>query len=234
MTTVLAVVSSSRQQEEMATGFWLTELAYPYHHLTRAGVEVHLASPEGGEVWFNPLSDPRNANGVEAGDLVALGLLHWKAAADLLTATVPLGDVDPSLYDAVYTVGGTGPTYDLVELPDMVRVQQAVWAAGKPLGAICHGVVALVGVYGDEGRPLLDGAEVTGYSREEDVAMEAWLGRHAVAAYPEDLLRANGARYSSGGPHASHVVHGAGGRLLTGQNQESADAFGRALAALVA
>jgi putative intracellular protease/amidase len=231
---VLAVVTSSTSHEDMETGFWLTELAYPYHHLTRAGVEVHVASPEGGEVAFNALSDPRNANGVEGGDLVALGLLNWKPAADLLASAAALRDVDPSEYDAVYTVGGTGPTYDLVEQPDLLRVQQAVWAAGKPLGAICHGVVALVGLRDGAGKPLLDGAEVTGFSREEDDSMEAWLGRHAVGVYPEDLLRANGARYTSGGPHASHVVHGAGGRLLTGQNQESADAFGRALAALLA
>ena len=232
MPTVLAVVTSSKEHDGMPTGFWLPELAYPYHHLTKAGVDVHVASPEGGEVVFNPLSDPRNPDGVEAGDLVALGFLDWKPAADLLLGTTRLADVDPADYTTIYTVGGTGPTYDLVDNPRLAAIQQEVWSTGKPLAAICHGVVALAGVEVD-GRPLVEGLEVTGYSREEDEQMEAYLGRKAVPVYPEDVLRSKGARYASGGPHASHVVHGAGGRLLTGQNQESADAFGRALVGLL-
>ncbi len=232
MTVVLAVVTSSREHDGLATGFWLPELAYPFHHLTRAGVEVHVASPSGGSVLFNPLSDPRDTAGVETGDLVALGFLNWAPAADLLDGTLALKDVDPADYATVYTVGGTGPTVDLVDDPHLTALQERMWRDGKPLAAICHGVVALAAVQVD-GRPLVQGEDVTGYSREEDEETEAYLGRKAVPVYPEDLLRDRGARYVSAGPHARHVVHGAGGRLLTGQNQESADLFGRALADLV-
>jgi putative intracellular protease/amidase len=57
-TRVLAVVSSHREQAGVRTGFWLSELAYPYHHLRRRNVEVDVASPTGGEVMFSPFSDP--------------------------------------------------------------------------------------------------------------------------------------------------------------------------------
>jgi putative intracellular protease/amidase len=188
VTSVLAVVTSSKEHDGFPTGFWLPELAYPYHHLTKAGITVDVASPAGGDVVFNPLSDPRNEQGVESGDLVALGFLSWKPAADLLAGTIPLADVDPSRYASMYTVGGTGPAYDLVDEPAVIAVQEHLWADGKPLGAICHGVVALAGVRVD-GRALLDGVDVTGYSREEDEETEAYLGRKAVPVYPEDLLR---------------------------------------------
>src|SRR5262249_57144571 len=41
-------------------GFWGAELTHPYYELTERGVEVTLASPGGGKVELDALSDPRD------------------------------------------------------------------------------------------------------------------------------------------------------------------------------
>lgn len=230
---VLAVVSNHREQAGVRTGFWLSELAYPYHHLTRRGVVIEVASPGGGEVAFSPFSDPRNEHGAEVGDLVALGFLSWQPAVAAMKESVPLAAVDPDAYATCWVVSGVGPTFDLVEDVQLQRVQSAMWASGKPLAAICHGVVSLASVIVG-GVPLVAGQAVTGYSKDEDLEVEGMLGFRLTPVYVEDALRAAGADYRAAAPHTPCVVRGADGRLVTGQNSESADEFGRALAQLVA
>jgi putative intracellular protease/amidase len=45
-------------------GFWAAELTHPYYELRQRGVEVTIASPEGGKVEMDALSDPRDASKV--------------------------------------------------------------------------------------------------------------------------------------------------------------------------
>jgi putative intracellular protease/amidase len=39
-------------------GFWAEELTHPYCELTERGIEVTIASPDGGKVELDQLSDP--------------------------------------------------------------------------------------------------------------------------------------------------------------------------------
>ena len=41
-------------------GVWGAELTHPYYELTERGVEVTIASPDGGRVELDSLSDPRD------------------------------------------------------------------------------------------------------------------------------------------------------------------------------
>jgi putative intracellular protease/amidase len=41
-------------------GFWGAEPVHPYYELTERGIEVTIASPEGGKVQMDALSDPRD------------------------------------------------------------------------------------------------------------------------------------------------------------------------------
>jgi putative intracellular protease/amidase len=51
-------------------GFWGAELAHPYYELTQRGVAVTIASPGGGRVEMDALSDPRDAWKWSADDLI--------------------------------------------------------------------------------------------------------------------------------------------------------------------
>lgn len=229
MTRVLAIVTSNTEG-----GFWLSELTHPYWALTEAGFEVAIASPRGpGAVW-NPWSDPRGEQSVERGDLVSLGFLTWPAAVDKLNEATPLADVDPDGFDGFWIAGGTGPVFDLRADAEVARLVTAWWGRGVPVAAICHGVIALPAVQVD-GHSLVKGREVTGYSLAEDRELEQYVngGRPMLPAYPQTELEVAGGHYTCAPPHQRHVVTSADGRLLTAQNQESATAFGHALAELL-
>jgi putative intracellular protease/amidase len=230
VTRALAIVSSNTE-----AGFWLSELTHPYWHLQERGIEVDIASPAGAGAQFNAYSDPRNEGGAEAGDLVSLGFLGWPPAMAKLDGALPLGDVDVSRYDGFWIAGGTGPVFDLHANDELDRLIVQFWSQGSPAAAICHGVIGLATAVAD-GTRLVAGRAVTAYSLAEDRQLEELVsgGAPFLPSYPETVLREAGGRYSAGAPGAVHVVRSEDGRILTAQNQQSATAFGLALAALLA
>jgi len=74
-----------------AVGFWAAELTHPYYELTERGVEVTVASPGGGPVEFDALSDPRDESRWSAEDLISMGFIHTPELMALL-ADLTLSD----------------------------------------------------------------------------------------------------------------------------------------------
>jgi putative intracellular protease/amidase len=87
--------------------------------------------------------------------------------------------------------------------------------AGGVVGAVCHGLAALVDLVVD-GKPLVADQPVTGFSNAEEAAVKL---TDVVPFLLEDALRAAGGRYTSAAAFAPHVV--VGRRLVTGQNPAS-------------
>jgi putative intracellular protease/amidase len=90
---------------------------------------------------------------------VTKGFLSDKALATKLQTTLRLADVDPARYDVIHVAGGIAPAIDLYPNPDMARILEHFFAAGKVVGAICHGTIALANV-----PDRIKGRQVTGYS----------------------------------------------------------------------
>jgi putative intracellular protease/amidase len=210
---VLFIITSHK------TGAWLSEITHPYWHLTERGVEVDFASPDGGAVAWTPLSDPYGKDSQEPDDLVSKGFLGDKALTSRLENTAKLADVDLSGYDAVHVAGGQGATYDLYPNEVVGQTLEHFWEAGKVVGAICHGAISLGNAPG-----LASGRHVTGYSLEGDRQLEDFFGpAFLLPHYPQVVLEETGTRYSSQGPADPWVV--TDGRLVTGQNQQSASEY---------
>src|SRR3954471_4459851 len=57
-------------------GFWAAELFHPYFEFTQKRYDVTIASPEGGAVAVDALSDPRDDSRWSADDLISLGALN--------------------------------------------------------------------------------------------------------------------------------------------------------------
>jgi putative intracellular protease/amidase len=57
-------------------GFWASELIHPYDVFTKAGLLVTIASPNGGKVEFDNLSDPRDASGYSKDDTLSLTYIN--------------------------------------------------------------------------------------------------------------------------------------------------------------
>jgi putative intracellular protease/amidase len=201
-------------------GAWLSEVTHPYWHLTERGVEVDFASPEGGKVVWTPLSDPYGEGSQEPDDLVSKGFLSDKVLAAKFDTTIKLKEADLARYDAVHVAGGQGATYDLYPNEDVARALEHFWAGDKIVGAICHGAVAL-----GNNPNRVRRRRATGYSLEGDRQLEAYFGPgFLIPHYPQKVLEEVGVVYSSDEPTAPCVV--VDGKLVTGQNQQSASEYG--------
>jgi hypothetical protein len=87
-------------------GFWAAELTHPYYELTERGVDVTIASPAGGRVEFDTLSDPRDASRWSTEDLISMGFIHTPELMALLQDTPKLAGLDYGEFDALLICGG--------------------------------------------------------------------------------------------------------------------------------
>src|SRR5690348_13686772 len=98
-------------------GFWAAELTHPYYELTERGIEVTIASPRGGKVEFDALSDPRDPSQWSSEDLISMGFIHTPALMALLDDTPRLADLDPDDFDALLICGGQSPMFTFPDDP---------------------------------------------------------------------------------------------------------------------
>src|SRR5262249_49750297 len=110
---VLIVVANPTTSTTLGwpVGFWGAELTHPYYELTQRGVGVTIASPDGGTVEMDPLSDPRDASRWSADDLVTMGFLNTPELVALLHDTPKLADLDLDEFDAIMVAGGQAPMF---------------------------------------------------------------------------------------------------------------------------
>ena len=222
---ILMVLTSHDQLGDTGnkTGFWLEELAAPYYVFKDAGAEITLASPKGGQPPLDPSSDAENAQ-TEATKRFKADDAAQKALAN----TAVLSDVSADGFDAIFYPGGHGPLWDLAEDNDSKTLIEAFAASGRPIGAVCHAPAVFKHPKGADGKPLVAGRNVTGFTNTEEEA--AGLTK-VVPFLVEDMLTANGGTYQKGDDWASFVV--TDGKLVTGQNPASSERAARALLALL-
>ncbi|MBV8649492.1 type 1 glutamine amidotransferase domain-containing protein [Paludibacterium sp.] len=206
------------------TGFWLEELAAPYYAFLDAGATLTLASPKGSQPPLDPKSDDPSAQ-TEATRRFRADAAAMKALAH----TQKLADVSLAGFDAVFYPGGHGPLWDLAEEPLSIALIEQAIQTGKPVGAVCHAPGVLRHVKGVDGKPLVNGRQVTGFSNSEEAAVGL---TEVVPFLVEDMLKANGGHYLSGADWQPHAV--TDGLLVTGQNPASSEAAAHALLNLLA
>jgi len=213
MKKVLMVLTSHDQLGDTGrkTGFWLEELAAPYYAFKDAGVEVVLASPQGGQPPLDPKSNEASSQTEQTHRFEADA-----AAKAQLAATLRLDSVDQADYDTVFYPGGHGPLWDLAEDKQSIALIEAFLAANKPVALVCHAPGVLRHVRTPAGRPLVEGKQVTGFTNTEEDAVGL---TDIVPFLVEDELKAKGGVYSKGADWASYVVRD--GLLITGQNPAS-------------
>jgi len=196
------------------TGFWLEELAAPYYTFKDAGVEIVLASPAGGQ----PPLDPKSNEPSFQTELTRRFEADPAATAQL-AATVRLDSVKPADFDTVFYPGGHGPLWDLAEDQHSIALIEAFIAANKPVALVCHAPGVLRHVKSADGRPLVEGKKVSGFTNTE----EEGVGLTDVVPFlVEDELKKLGGVYSKGPDWGSYVVQD--GLLITGQNPGSSEA----------
>ena len=201
------------------TGFWLEEFAAPYYAFVDAGAAVTLASPKGGQPPLDPKSDDPDAQ--------TDATRRFRQDADaqrVLANTQRLADMQAADFDAVFYPGGHGPLWDLAEDAKSVALIETMLAAGKPVSAVCHAPGVLRHAKTADGKPLVQGRQVTGFSNSEEAAVQL---TDVVPFLVEDELTHLGGLYSRGPDWQPHVV--CDGLLVTGQNPASSVGVAEAL-----
>jgi putative intracellular protease/amidase len=193
------------------TGFWLEEMAAPYYAFKDAGAEVTLASPKGG----SPPLDPKSNEPTFQTEITRRFEKDAEAEAEL-SKTLRLESVRQEDYDTVFYPGGHGPMWDLAEDKSSIRLLESFLAAGKPIAVVCHASGALRHVKTPDGKPLVEGKTVTGFTdgEEEEVGLTK-----VVPFLVEDELMRLGATFSKVKNWGVHTV--TDGPLITGQNPAS-------------
>ncbi len=226
MTTIikaLIVVTSHGQLGSTGkpTGYYLPEVTHPYAELTERGMQVDIASIQGGEAPMDPssldLKDPINK-------------AFWENAETRgkLTKTIPLASVRAEDYAAIIYAGGHGTMWDFPDNKSVQSLTAKIFDRGGIVAAVCHGPAALVNVKLGNGRFLVDGKNVGAFTNEEEDAVKL----SAVMPFAlESRLIERGAKFSKAANWQQHVV--IDGRLVTGQNPASAAGVGKAVANLL-
>ena len=218
---ILMVLTSHDQLGDTGkkTGFWLEELAAPYYEFKDVGAKITLASPKGGQPPLDPKSDLRE-NQTESTRRFSFD----KAAQAELANTKILADMSADDFDAVFYPGGHGPMWDMPDNPTSIALIEAFVRADKPVGAVCHAPAALINVRENDGKYLIQGKRVTGFSNAE----ENISGFNAFVPFLlEDRLKEHGGVFSKGVNWASYVQ--VDGKLVTGQNPASSGPAAKAM-----
>jgi len=218
ITTSHDVLAAPGETEGEATGVMASELTHPYYTFLDGGMDVDLASIQGGEIPIDPqtlrfmVKSPEDER-----------YLNDTLAQAKVNNAIPIAGVDIGQYDIVFLSGGWGAAYDLAQSPELAaKVSEAYYGdKAAVMGGVCHGVLGLVNALDHDGSLLIAGRRMTGVTDKQIQE----LGIEMTPLHPETELRKAGAVFESQTAFrdifATHVTTDDERRFVTGQNQNS-------------
>ena len=201
-------------------GVWAAELTHPYWEFVEHGYQVTIASPNGGDLVIDSYSDPRDASGYSADDLISWGFLTSPSHAALLQNTPSLGDVDPTTYDVLFVAGGQSPMVTMINDERLHKFIADFYAAGKIVAIVCHGTCNLLKTRLANGKLLVEGKTWTGFANSEEQFADSFVVKRIQPFWIEEEARKLPAtNFVVNGRFKAYAVRD--GRLITGQQQYS-------------
>ncbi|GDY30882.1 type 1 glutamine amidotransferase domain-containing protein [Gandjariella thermophila] len=179
--------------------FDVTEVSVPWRLLRDAGHEVVFATERGGRA---PEADPRLLTGVIFGQLGAdpepKEFYRQLTGAPEYRSPIPWQEITPTDFDGLLLPGGHAPGMRQYLDGAVLREKVAAyWPLGRPVGAICHGVIVLARTMDPAtGRSVIAERRTTclpKYLERAAYYLTAWrLGRYyrTYPAYVEDEVKA--------------------------------------------
>lgn len=218
ITTSHATLSAPGETSGDPTGVFGSEMTEPYYEFLAGGMQVDIASINGGEVPIDPQSFLYMIK--TQADERFLEDAQFQAKVQ---NSIPITEVDVSEYDVIFLAGGWGPAYDFPESEALASlVSEAYYADHRPiLAGVCHGPLGFVRALDNEGNLLIASRRMTGVT---DKQVEE-LGIEITPYHPETELRKAGALFESQTAFrdlfANHTVIDDEKRFVTGQNQNA-------------
>lgn len=231
---ILMVASSPSvsAQTGWPIGFWAAELTHPLRVFQEAGYEVTLASTEGGALMMDGYSDPTDASGYSAHDVISLGYMQQDWFKDLLAATPAISEVNQEDFDAIFLVGGQGPMYTFRGNKALEQLFASFYEKGKPSAAVCHSTTLLLEARQSNGELLVAGKTWTGFAdAEEEFADQAVGMKIQPYRIETEARKISNTHFQVGAPFSSFAIQD--GNLITGQQQNSGEAAARLVVELL-
>ncbi len=207
-------------------GFWWAELSHPYWAFVEAGYEVEIRSPKGGALVADGYSDPEDASGYSADDILSLGFKKSAKHAALLADTKSLADVRPAAYDALFVAGGQSPMFTFRGDAQLQKLVAGFYEAKKLTALVCHATCLLLDTKLSNGELLVRGKTWTGFATSEEKFADEFVGQRLQPFWIEDEARKiEGTNFVVDQRFREFAVRD--GLLVTGQQQYSGAAAAR-------
>jgi putative intracellular protease/amidase len=214
-------------------GFWAAELTHPLYAFKEAGYEVNLASTAGGALQMDGYSNPTDASGYSAHDVISLGFMQQQWFNDMLANTPSISEVNPADYVAIFLVGGQSPMFTFKGNEVLQKLFAAFYEAGKPAAAVCHSTTLLLEAKGRNGELLVKGKTWTGFANAEEQFADSFVGMKIQPYWIEEEARKlEGTDFRVKEAFTPYAI--ADGNLVTGQQQNSGAAAAQLVLELLA
>jgi putative intracellular protease/amidase len=217
---ILMVVSSPTISTTTgwSVGFWAAELIHAYKLFLEKGYDVTIASPKGGKVEVDSLSDPRDPSGYSK-DVISLQFLQDKEFNAFLENTKKVSDLAVNDFDAIVVVGGQGPMFTFKAETGLQDTFLEFYNKGKISAALCHGTSLLLYLKNKDNKPIIQGKKMTGFTNEEEDFADRVVGKKVMPFRIEDEAKKLGADFKKGNAFEAFATRD--GNLITGQQQHS-------------
>lgn len=204
------------------TGYFLSEVSHPYYEFKAAGFDIDIASPKGGLPPMDPgsykLSDDDNNRFMNTAE-------DWQK----MEATLLLRDIQAKDYSAIVFAGGHGTMWDFPDNAHIQRLAKEIYENNGVVAAVCHGPAALINVTLSDGNYLVANRTVSTFTNLEERIVRRFDDMPFLL---EHRLEQRGAEIDKSWlPFMEQVS--VDGRLVTGQNPNSARAMGREVVQLL-
>ena len=199
------------------TGVFASELTVPYYEFTDSGIEVDLASINGGIIPIDPesfyyviktSSDDR--------------YLEDQILKEKVKNSIKIDELEIDNYDLVFIAGGWGAAYDLGYSEILgKKISQAYYNPKSIIGGVCHGVLGFINAKDSIGNLIIKNRRMTGVTDKQIKE----LGIDFTPQHPEEELIKAGAIFESKTAirdvFANLTVVDDESKFVTGQNQNA-------------
>lgn len=197
-----------------ATGVYPSEMTIPYYEFLDAGLEVDIASIEGGKIPIEPigLRYPMKSHQDKR-------YLKDEEAKEKTSNSLKIDDINVLDYDIIFMAGGWGASYDLGTSEVLGNKITDAYENDILLGSVCHGVLGFLMAKDTTGRPLVEGKQMTGVTDKQVKELDISI----TPKHPETELKKHGAIFKSntGFRDFFATLTVVDGKIVTGQNQNS-------------
>ncbi|KAF2076830.1 hypothetical protein CYY_001858 [Polysphondylium violaceum] len=202
------------------TGWYLSEAAHPWKALHERGIHVDFVSPRGGACPLDPTS-------FDLSDPVCKQFWEDPEVQRRLMNTITANQVDANSCQAIHFVGGHGVMWDFPSNIPLANLAARIYEHGGIISSVCHGAAGLLNLK-VQGNYIVRGKKVACFTNAEEDAVDCtkW-----VPYSLENCMKERGALVQVGDKWTSNVI--VDGRVITGQNPQSATELGKKLVELL-